>query len=85
MDLTIGPDGRLYVSELDELSWAAVEIFPGKAVGGTLNACDLATLACEEVATGVPEHTSVAFERDGTTWITRNALVPGGAEVISPD
>lgn len=85
VDLTLGTDGRLYVSEFDELSWAAVEIFPDKAVGGTLNACDLATLACEEVATGVPEHTSVAFERDGTTWVTRHALVPGGAEVISLD
>ncbi len=83
VDLTLSTDGRLYVSELDELSWAAVEIFPDKAVGGTLNACDLATLSCVEVATGVPVHTSVAFERDGTTWVTRNALTPGGAEVIS--
>jgi hypothetical protein len=83
VDLTISPDGLLYVSELDERSWAAVEIFPAQAVGGTLNACDPATGICEEIATGVPVHTSVAFEKDGTTWVTRNALTPGGAEVIS--
>jgi hypothetical protein len=27
--------------------------------------------------------TAVAFEKDGTIWVTRNALTPGGAEVIS--
>lgn len=62
VDLTLGPDGRQYVSELDERSWAAVE-FSGLVTGGTLNACDLATATCEEVATGIPVHTSVTFER----------------------
>lgn len=82
VDLEIGPDGLLYVSELDERGWAAVEIF-GLVTGGTLNACDLATLTCEEVATDVPVHTAVAIDRKGTTWVTRNALTPGGAEVVS--
>lgn len=74
VDLTLGPDGMLYVSEFDEASWAAVEIFPSEAVGGTLNACDLASLSCTEVASGVPEHTSVAFDKAGTAWVTVNAL-----------
>lgn len=81
VDVTMGPDGRLYVSELDERSWAAVEIF-GLVTGGTLNACDLATATCEEVATGIPVHTSVTFDRSGTPWVSRNALTPGGAEVV---
>lgn len=81
VDLTFGPDGRLYVSELDERSWASVEIF-GQVTGGTLNACDLASSACEEIATGVPVHTSVTFGKDGTPWVARNALTPGGAEVV---
>lgn len=80
VDLTLGPDGMLYVSEFDEASWAAVEIFPAQAVGGTLNACDLATLTCSVVATGVPEHTSVAFDKQGTPWVTVNGL--SGPEVI---
>lgn len=74
VDLTLGPDGMLYVSELDEASWAAVEIFTSEAVGGTLNACDVAALTCTEVATGVPQHTSVAFDKAGTAWVTINAL-----------
>jgi hypothetical protein len=81
VDLALGPDGRLYVSEFDEASWAAVEIF-GAGVGGTLNACDPATGACEEIATGVPQHTAVTFGKDGTAWVTVDALVPGGAQVV---
>lgn len=81
IDLVFGPDGRLYVSELDELSWAAVEIF-GTGTGGTVNACDLQTLSCEEVATGIPIHTAIAFDGEGQLWGTRNALIPGSAAVV---
>jgi hypothetical protein len=80
VDLTIGPDGMLYVSEFDEASWAAVEIFPGASLGGTLNRCDPATLVCTVVAASVPQHTSVAFDTAGTAWVTRNVLT--GAEVV---
>lgn len=37
IDLVFGPDGDLYVAEMDELSWAAVEIF-GAGAGGEVNA-----------------------------------------------
>jgi hypothetical protein len=37
IDLTFGPDGTLYVVELDEASWAPIE-FPFPGVGGTVNA-----------------------------------------------
>lgn len=84
VDLAIGPDGLLYVSEFDEASWAAVEIF-GNGVGGTLNACDPADGTCEEVATGVNMHTAVTFDKQGTAWVTADALVPGGAQVLALD
>ncbi len=84
VDLTFGPDGMLYVSEFDEASWAAVEIFGG-GVGGTLNACDPGSGSCDEVATDVPMHTSVTFDKHGTPWVSANALVPGGAEVYPLD
>ncbi|MDH3249250.1 MAG: ScyD/ScyE family protein [Acidimicrobiia bacterium] len=74
VDLALGPDGKLYVSELDEKSWAAVEIFQSEAVGGTLNACNLSTTVCKVVASGVPEHTAVTFDEAGTPWVTRHAL-----------
>ncbi len=82
VDLDLGPDGTLYVSEFDEASWAAVEIF-GNGVGGTLNACDPADGTCTEVATGVPMHSAVAVGKRGAIWVSANALVPGGVEVFS--
>ena len=51
--LTFDGAGTLHVVELDELGWAALELF-GTGAGGTVNACDLATLTCSEVATGIP-------------------------------
>ena len=81
IDMKFGPDGKLYVAELDEASWAAVEIF-GAPTGGTINACDVQTLACTEVATGIPVLTAITFGKDGSLWATRNALTPGGVEVF---
>lgn len=81
IDLTFGPDGSLYVAELDEASWAAVEIFQAPT-GGTINACDIASLACEEITSGIPILTAITFGKDGALWATRNALIPGKAEVF---
>lgn len=81
IDLAFGPDGMLYVAELDEASWAAVEIF-GAVIGGTVNACDVDAATCVEVATEIPELTAISFGKDGSLWATRNALVPGAAEVV---
>lgn len=81
IDLTFGPDGLLYVAELDEASWAAVEIFQAPT-GGTINACDVAAQACNEVASGIPILTAITFGKDGAQWATRNALIPGQAEVF---
>jgi hypothetical protein len=81
IDLAFGPDGRLHVAELDEGSWAAVEIFQTPA-GGTINSCDVATLSCSEVAPGIPLLTAITFGKDGSLWATRNALIPDQAEVF---
>jgi hypothetical protein len=83
IDMVFGPDGKLYVAELDEGSWAAVEIF-GTFSGGSVNACDIsaAVPSCVEVATGIPELTAITFGKDGSLWATRNSLVAGGAEVF---
>lgn len=72
-------DGTLYVAELDEESWFAVE---SGGVGGTINACDLSTGTCSEVATGIPILTAIAFDGAGALWATQNALIPGLATVV---
>lgn len=81
IDLAFDKDGYLYISELDEDSWFAVEALGGGS-GGTINKCNLATLTCEEVITGVPIHTAITFGTDGSLWATKNALIPNLAEVI---
>jgi hypothetical protein len=83
IDMTFGPDGLLYIAEMDEDSWAAVEIF-GTFSGGSINACDVTSdvPSCVQVATGIPELTAITFGKDGSLWATRNSLVAGGAEVV---
>lgn len=81
IDLAFGADGTLYVAELDENSWFAVE-FGGSLLGGTINACDLTTSACTEAATGIPMLTAITLDRGGALWATQFGLVPGDAEVI---
>ncbi len=84
IDLEFGADGNLYVAELDEASWAAVEITMTPA-GGTINSCDVTTLECEEVATEIPMLTAINFDARGHLWASQNALIPGLAEVFQVD
>jgi hypothetical protein len=83
VDLTFAPDGTLYVVEIDEASWAAVEFGAG-ALGGTVNACNPATWTCSQVATGLPIPIGAEVDRrSGTVYVTINALIPGAAQVIA--
>lgn len=85
IDLTFGPDGRLYVAQIDDASWLAVELAAEGlevAVGGSVHACDLETNTCEEVVSGVPILTSIAFRDDGSLWGSIWSLVPGMGDVI---
>ena len=80
IDLTFHK-GRLYVAEMDEASWAAVEIFQD-GVGGTINSCNVRRGTCRVVAEGIPQLTAITFDHRGRLWATQNSLVPGGAEVV---
>jgi hypothetical protein len=56
IDMAFGPEGLLYVVELDENSWFAANLPPQAQAlaGGTINACDVDAPACVEVSTGMP-------------------------------
>ena len=79
IDLVFGPDGKLYVAQLDDASWLAVE--GGGGLGGSVHACDVTTGSCQTVVSHVPILTSIAF-RGTTLWGAVWALVPGQADVV---
>jgi hypothetical protein len=81
VDLTFGPDGTAYVTELDEASWFAVEVATDGMVGGTVNTCDPTTWTCTEEATGLTMPMAVAINDDGA-FVVVSALVPGETEVV---
>jgi hypothetical protein len=80
LDLEFGPDGRLYVAQIDDASWLAMEF--GQGVGGSVHACDLATGDCDEIVSGIPMLTAITFRQDGSLWGTVNSLIPGLADVV---
>jgi hypothetical protein len=81
IDITVGPDGTIYVTEFDEASWFAVEL--GVPAGGTVSACDPDSWACTEIGTQLPLVTAATVGIDGTVFAVINALVPGAAAVIA--
>jgi len=80
IDMAFGPDGLLYVVELDENSWFATNV--GQAIGGTINACDVDALACVEVAGDMTLPTAITFGKNGTLWSTIMGPVPGAATIV---
>jgi hypothetical protein len=81
VDLTFGPDGTAYVTELDEASWFAVEVATDGMVGGTVNTCDPTTWVCTEEATGLTMPMAVAINEAGA-FVVVSALVPGETAVV---
>lgn len=81
IDMAFGPDGLLYVVELDEASWFAVEVL-NTPTTGTINACDVATHACVVLHAGLVSPTAITFGKDGKLWSTEYALAPPLARVV---
>lgn len=81
VDLAFGADGTLYVAEMDEKSWFAVELalFEGLPVDlglGTINACDA---DCTVEVGGIALLSAITVDGAGALW---HAELPG--EVTSP-
>jgi hypothetical protein len=79
IDLRFGPNGALYVIELDEESWLAME--SGLGTGGSVNTCNSSTWVCTQVATGLPMLTSVVIDGNNRVWVVTNALDPTSVDI----
>jgi hypothetical protein len=87
VDLAFDSLGRLYVVELDEASWFAVEV-TGNPIGGTINVCALSTDTnlyddCTALAAGLPSPLAITIDRTDRVHYLNNALRPGAAEVVT--
>ena len=78
IDLQFGPDGRLYVAQLDDAGVGAFE--GGQGIGGSVRSCSVTTGACQVVVAGIPILTAIAF-REACSGGASFALVPGLADV----
>jgi hypothetical protein len=81
VDMAFGPDGMLYVLELDALGWLAIEIAGGAVAGGTVKACDVAAGTCAVVAAGLSLPLALTFDLEGVPWIAENASLGGAADI----
>jgi hypothetical protein len=82
VDLTFAPDGTAYVVEIDEASWAAVEIAPDKLAGGTVNQCDPTTWTCTELAPDLKVPAAAAVTGSGDVYAVVQSLDPRKAKVV---
>lgn len=87
IDLRFGRDGKLYVAQIDDQSWLAVELVvfggaPLTLVGGSVHRCDVGSGSCSTVVSGKPILTSITFRGNGSLWGAINALYPGMADVV---
>ena len=87
VDLAFDASGRLYVVELDEASWVALEV-TGNPIGGTINACELSPDTnlyddCQVVAAGLPAPVAITIDRTDQVHYLNNPQQPRGAEVVT--
>lgn len=80
VDLHFAADGTLYVVELDEDSFFAVELEHG--AGGTVNACNSTNWNCTQAATNLQIPIAVTTTASGGLFAAVGALIPGAAEII---
>jgi hypothetical protein len=74
VDVEFGPDGRLYVVEMDASGWAAA-VVPGLGsvpTGGTIQACDVGTGGCELIESGLPTPGAITFDKHGELWVAES-------------
>jgi hypothetical protein len=70
IDVEFGSDGRLYVVEMDASGWFAAVV--GSGTGGTIQACDVDTGACELVEGSIATPGAITFDKHGRLWVVES-------------
>lgn len=72
IDVEIGPDGMLYVVELDENSWMSLLGIPGLTpIGGTISRYHLDG-TFDTAVTGLSLPGAITFDKNGNLWVLEN-------------
>jgi hypothetical protein len=84
IDVAFDRSGTMYVTELDEASWFAVEV-THNPIGGTVNACTLiaGSWDCAPLEQNLSAPTGVASDATGRVYVNNHSLEPGAAEVLT--
>jgi hypothetical protein len=84
IDVAFDRAGTMYVTELDEASWFAVEVLH-TPIGGTVNACTqvAGSWDCAPLAQNLSAPTGVASDATGRVYVNNYSLTPGLAEVLT--
>ena len=84
IDVAFDRSGTMYVTELDEASWFAVEV-THTPIGGTVNACTQSggTWTCAPIEQNLTTPTGTASDATGRVYVTNHSLEPGAAEVLT--
>lgn len=84
IDLAFGPDGYLYVAELDANGWfEATE--NGNGEGGVLSRCDAVDGSCTPVATFDATLGAIDFDKRGELWAVQNDFTTFSASIGQVD
>lgn len=84
IDVAFDRRGTMYVTELDEASWFAVEV-TFNPIGGTVNACRLnaGSWDCAPLEQNLATPTGVASDATGRVYVNNHSLEGGAAEVLT--
>ena len=82
-DIEFGPDGRMYIVEMDRNGWLAA--VTGSKGGGRVKSCDLQAGKCDVVYESDLPITSITFDKWNQMWVAENEVLVGeGTASVRP-